>query len=69
MLYTLELNIGRGIKTVLNLVLSAVYLQETGILRNTRGLALRPAFALIKKLVAVISITYPVFRTWATVTF
>lgn len=65
----LERNIGRGIKTVLNLVLSAVYLQETGILRNTRSLALGPGFALIKKLVAVISITYPVFRTWATVIF
>lgn len=51
------LDVRRGIKTILNLVLSAVYLQEIGILRLTRSMALEPTFALIKKLVTVISIT------------
>lgn len=62
-------NIGKGIKTILNLVLFAIYLQETGIVRHTRSLTLGPAFALFKKLIAVISVAQPVFRTWATVTF
>lgn len=56
----LRLNIEREIKQILNLVIFVVYLQETGILRHTRSLALVPVFALVKKLVAVISITYPV---------
>lgn len=37
-------------------------------MRQTGSLALVPGFVLIKKLVAVVSVTYPVIRAWATVT-
>lgn len=50
------------------LVHSAVDLEETGILRQAGSLALVPRFALIKELVAAVSIAYPVLRTRAAVT-
>lgn len=51
------------------LVLVTVYLQKAGILRQTGSLTLVPVFSLIKKMVTVVSIIYPVVRALATVTF